>query len=170
MKLKPLLKCVSPKSKRLRSSGVFAASTSLGNLWRRLVLPQRIESWSLTSLQQRLVKTRGRLVKHSRYYRLLLAESHLTRRPSGRCSSGSGRCPCRPVDGRALPETVGEERREGGRSVRKNVGGVVPRVTIRAARRVFRCEIHTQRHPDPSAHGWSRMRPINGRQIGNVGQ
>ena len=31
-------------------------------------------------MQQRLVKTGGRLVKHARYYWLLLAESHLTRR------------------------------------------------------------------------------------------
>jgi hypothetical protein len=53
---------------------------NLGNLWRRLVLPKKIENWSLTSLQQRLVKTGGRLVKHARYYWLLLAESHLTRR------------------------------------------------------------------------------------------
>ena len=56
---------------------------NLGNLWRRLVLPKRIGSWSLTSLQQRLVKTGGRLVKHARYYWLLLAESHLTRRLFG---------------------------------------------------------------------------------------
>ena len=56
---------------------------NLGNLWRRLVLPPRIEKWSLTSLQQRLVKTGGRLVKHARYYWLLLAESHLTRRLFG---------------------------------------------------------------------------------------
>jgi hypothetical protein len=56
---------------------------NLGNLWRRLVLPARIDSWSLTSLQQRLVKTGGRLVKHARYYWLLLAESHLTRRIFG---------------------------------------------------------------------------------------
>ena len=41
---------------------------NLGNLWRRLVLPKRIDTWSLTSLQQRLVKTGGRLVKHARYY------------------------------------------------------------------------------------------------------
>jgi hypothetical protein len=39
------------------------------------VLPKRIDSWSLTSLQQRLVKTGGRLVRHARYYWLLLAES-----------------------------------------------------------------------------------------------
>jgi hypothetical protein len=47
---------------------------------RRLVLAMRIETWSPTSLQQRLVKTGGRLIKHARYYWLLLAESHLTRR------------------------------------------------------------------------------------------
>jgi hypothetical protein len=56
---------------------------NLGNLWRRLVLPKRIDAWSLTSLQQRLVKTGGRLIKHARYYWLLLAESHLTRRRFG---------------------------------------------------------------------------------------
>ena len=36
---------------------------NLGNLWRRLALPARIGKWSLTSLQQRLVKTGGRLMK-----------------------------------------------------------------------------------------------------------
>ena len=56
---------------------------NLGNLWRRLALPKKIDNWSLTSLQQRLVKTGGRLIKHARYYRLLLAESHLTRRLFG---------------------------------------------------------------------------------------
>ena len=52
---------------------------NLGNLRRRLVLPKRIDNWSLTSLQQRLVKTGGRLVKHVRYYWLLLAEGYLGR-------------------------------------------------------------------------------------------
>jgi Transposase DDE domain group 1 len=56
---------------------------NLGNLWRRLVLPKRIDTWSLTSVQQRLVKTGGRLVKHARYHWLLLPESHLTRRLFG---------------------------------------------------------------------------------------
>ena len=66
---------------------------NLGNLWRRLVLPPRVKRWSLTSLQQRLVKIGGRLVKHARYYWLLLApagscwlllaEGHLTRRLFG---------------------------------------------------------------------------------------
>ena len=53
---------------------------NLGNLWRRLGLPQRIKNWSLTSLQHRLMKTGGRLVKHARYYWLLLAEGHLNRK------------------------------------------------------------------------------------------
>ena len=56
---------------------------NLGNLWRRLTLPTRIGNWSLTSLQQRLVKTGGRLVRHARYYWLLLAEGHLSRRLFG---------------------------------------------------------------------------------------
>jgi hypothetical protein len=33
---------------------------------RRLVLARRIKNWSLTSLQQRLVKTGGRLITHAR--------------------------------------------------------------------------------------------------------
>ena len=56
---------------------------NLGNLWRRLGLPHRIKSWSLTSLQHRLMKTGGRLVKHAQYYWLLLAEGHLNRRLFG---------------------------------------------------------------------------------------
>jgi len=72
---------------RFRSNQVRLALSllayNLGNLWRRLALPKRIEDWSLTSLQQRLIKTGGRLVKHARYYWLLLAESHLTRRLFG---------------------------------------------------------------------------------------
>lgn len=47
---------------------------NLGNLWRRLALPAKIDSWPMTSLPQRLVKTGGRSVKHGRYCWLLLAE------------------------------------------------------------------------------------------------
>jgi hypothetical protein len=53
---------------------------NLGNLWRRLALPAPIGKWALTSLQQRLVKSGGRLIQHARYYWLQLAEGHLTRR------------------------------------------------------------------------------------------
>jgi hypothetical protein len=51
---------------------------NLGNLLRRLALPPAIQDWSLTSLQQRLLKTGGRLIRHARYFTLQLAESYLT--------------------------------------------------------------------------------------------
>ena len=61
----------------LDASGVFRANEvrlwlsliaySLGNLWWRLALPMQVASWSLTSLQQRFVKTGGRLIQHARY-------------------------------------------------------------------------------------------------------
>jgi hypothetical protein len=54
-------------------------SHNFGNLLRRFALPAAISDWSLTSLQQRLVKTGGRLVKHARYYWLMLADGYLTR-------------------------------------------------------------------------------------------
>ena len=58
--------------------GVIAYN--LGNLLRRLVLPLAIQSWSLTSLQQRLFNTAGRLIRHARYFGFLTAESHLPQR------------------------------------------------------------------------------------------
>lgn len=72
---------------RFRANNVRLALSliayNLGNLWWRLALPRRIETWSLVSLQQRLVKTGGRLVRHTRYFWLLLAEGHLRRRLFG---------------------------------------------------------------------------------------
>jgi hypothetical protein len=72
---------------RFRSNQVRLALSllayNLGNLWRRPTLPRRIENWSPTSLQQQLVKTGGRLVKHARYCWRLLAEGHLNRRRFG---------------------------------------------------------------------------------------
>jgi hypothetical protein len=51
---------------------------NLGSLWRRLVLPERINNGPLPSVQQRSVKTGGSLIKHARYSWLLPAESQLT--------------------------------------------------------------------------------------------
>ena len=65
---------------RLQLAGL---AHNLGNRWRRLGLPQRIKSWSLTSLRQGLMKAGGRLVKNARCYWLLLAEGHLNRRLFG---------------------------------------------------------------------------------------
>lgn len=65
-----LEKMTRPSCHRFRSNQVRLALSllaySLGNLYRRLTLPRRIDNWSLTSLQQRLMKTGGRLVKHAR--------------------------------------------------------------------------------------------------------
>ena len=63
----------------MRVKAVGAPRDYPASSWRHLYPHE----WSLTSLQQRLVKTGGRLVKHARYYWLLLAESHLTRRLFG---------------------------------------------------------------------------------------
>ena len=52
--------------------GVSVLAYNLGNLWRRLALPVGITDWSLTSLQQRLENTGGRLVKRARYYWMML--------------------------------------------------------------------------------------------------
>jgi hypothetical protein len=49
-------------------------------LWWRLALPSPVANWSLTSLQQRLVKTGGRLIQHARYFWFQLTEGHLARR------------------------------------------------------------------------------------------
>jgi hypothetical protein len=75
----PQLSCHRFRSNEVRL-WLSVLAYNLGNLWRRLVLPKRLDTWSLTSLQQRSVKTGGRLIKHARYYWLLLAESHLSRR------------------------------------------------------------------------------------------
>ncbi|TML21232.1 MAG: hypothetical protein E6G32_07810 [Actinobacteria bacterium] len=56
--------------------GVIAYN--LGNLLRRLALPLAVQSWSLTSLQQRLFKTGGRLIRHARYFTLQPADNDLT--------------------------------------------------------------------------------------------
>jgi hypothetical protein len=51
---------------------------NLGSLLRP-VQAKGIAMWSLASLQQRLVKRDGRMIKHARYCWLLLRESQLTR-------------------------------------------------------------------------------------------
>ena len=68
-----------------------------GTLLRRLVLPVAIQSWSLMSLQQRLFKTGGRLIRHARYFTLQLAESYLTRRLFRRIGARIGQLAWQPT-------------------------------------------------------------------------
>jgi hypothetical protein len=89
------------------------------------VLPTRIDRWSLTSVQQRLVKIGGRSVKHARYYWRLLAESHLTRRLFGRCYGESGPCRSHQADGQVNEERQPEARHQSG-EVSEQRGGTEP--------------------------------------------
>lgn len=52
---------------------------NLANLLRTLAMPEGIDTWSLTSLHGRLVKTGARLVRHARYAVFQLAEAALLR-------------------------------------------------------------------------------------------
>ena len=59
--------------------GLFVLAYNLGNFLRRLVLPESMKHWSLTSLQTRMIKTGGRLVRHARRLVFQLAEVLVTR-------------------------------------------------------------------------------------------
>ena len=58
---------------------LFVLTYNLGNFMRRLVLPEAMKHWSLTSLQTRLIKTGGRLVRHARRLVFQLAEVLVSR-------------------------------------------------------------------------------------------
>jgi len=58
---------------------LFVLAYNLGNFMRRLALPEAMKHWSLTSLQTRLIKTGGRLVRHARSLVFQLAEVLVTR-------------------------------------------------------------------------------------------
>ena len=58
---------------------LFILAYNLGNFFRRLALPEAIKSWSLISIQTRLIKIGGRLVRHARRLVFQLAEVMVTR-------------------------------------------------------------------------------------------
>jgi hypothetical protein len=125
---------------------------NLGNLWRRLALPEKIGTWSLTSLQQRLVKTDGRLIKHARYYWLLLAESHLTWRLFGSM--------LRRME--ALPLPAGSARRESETSLdgRGELTGDVFEQVLRNGGNLGFFVPEAAQPGTPEALGWKRMQKI----------
>ena len=59
---------------------LFIMAYNLGNFTRTLILPDGIKHWSLRTIQLKLIKTGGRLIKHARYYCLLLAETNITKK------------------------------------------------------------------------------------------
>jgi len=58
---------------------LFILAYNLGNFVRRFALPEAIKRWSLTSVQTRLIKTGGRLVRHARRLVFQLAEVMVSR-------------------------------------------------------------------------------------------
>jgi len=58
---------------------LFILAYNLGNFFRRLALPAAIKRWSLTSVQTRLIKIGGRLVRHARRLVFQLAEVMVSR-------------------------------------------------------------------------------------------
>jgi len=59
---------------------LHALAYNLANFLRTLATPEGIETWSLTSLRERLIKTGARLVRHARYAVFQFAEAALPRR------------------------------------------------------------------------------------------
>jgi hypothetical protein len=53
---------------------LFALAYNLANFLRSLALPREVESWSLTTLREKLVKIGARIVRHGRYVVFQLAE------------------------------------------------------------------------------------------------
>jgi hypothetical protein len=58
---------------------LHALAYNLANFLRTLATPTEIETWSLTSLRERLIKTGARLVSHARYGVFQFAEAALSR-------------------------------------------------------------------------------------------
>lgn len=69
---------------RLKANAVqlqlHALAYNLANFLRTLATPEVIETWSLTSLRERLIKTGARLVRHGRYAIFQMAAAALPRK------------------------------------------------------------------------------------------
>jgi hypothetical protein len=69
---------------RLKANAVqlqlHALAYNLANFLRTLATPEVIETWSLTSLPERLIKTGARLVRHGRYAIFQMAAAALPRK------------------------------------------------------------------------------------------
>ena len=53
---------------------LFLLAYNLANFLRRLVLPNRVREWSLTTLRDKLIKIGAKVVRHSRYVIFQMAE------------------------------------------------------------------------------------------------
>ena len=58
---------------------LFALAYNLGNILRRLALPQAVQQWSLTTLREKLIKIGAKIVHHARYVIFQMAELAISR-------------------------------------------------------------------------------------------
>ena len=58
---------------------LHALAYNLANFMRTLALPEAIKQWSLTSLQEKLVKIGAKVVRHGRYVVFQMAEVAVSR-------------------------------------------------------------------------------------------
>ncbi len=58
---------------------LHALAYTLGNFLRTLALPEAVEHWSLTTLREKLIKIRAKIVRHGRYITFQLAEVAIPR-------------------------------------------------------------------------------------------
>jgi hypothetical protein len=53
---------------------LFALAYNLGNFLRRLALPRSVQTWSLTTLREKLIKLGAKVVRHAKAVTFQLAE------------------------------------------------------------------------------------------------
>ena len=70
---------LSPSSSSAKHRRAHNPAYNLGNFFRRLGLPKAVKHWSLRSVQVKLIKMGGRLVRHSRRFIVQLAEVSVPR-------------------------------------------------------------------------------------------
>ena len=58
---------------------LHALAYNLANFMRTLALPEQVESWSLTTIREKLVKIGAKVVRHARYAVFQMAEVAVSR-------------------------------------------------------------------------------------------
>ena len=84
---------------------LFVLAYNLGNFLRRLCLPKVVKHWSLRSVQVKLIKMGGRLVRHARRVVFQLSEVSVPRRLFQGVLDRIGRLSPAPSGGRVKPRS-----------------------------------------------------------------
>ena len=101
------LSCHRFVANRVRLS-LFVLAYNLGNFLRRLCLPKAVKHWSLRSVQVKLIKMGGRLVRHARLLIFQLSEVSVPRRLFQGVLDRIGRLSPAPSWGRVQPRSCQE--------------------------------------------------------------